>query len=124
MSSRAATVSTGPNRETGMTRARALATHSGRSVLGHPDHKGAVVLGVLAPRESPWSRLASLLSAVPFRDWPQDGWILIMELTCEHCGETRLVELHQSSRGAEVFCNVCGKATVWRGSVTPKSSTT
>jgi hypothetical protein len=83
-----------------------------RSVLGHPGHKGAVVLGVLAPHESPWSRLASLLSAVPFKDWPRDGWILIMPgLTGPKCGEVNrpgakpMVEQEQDGT---IVCNLCG----------------
>ena len=28
---------------------------------------------------------------------------------CPWCGETRLVELHQTHRGERVFCNLCGR---------------
>ena len=81
---------------------------SAHGEFSHPVHKGVVVLGVLGP-ESQWDRLAAILSQIPFRDWPTDGWILTMELQCKFCGETRLIEVQQSHKGQIVVCSMCGK---------------
>ena len=107
-SSQPATRWTGPNRQTRMMRAQAPGMRSAHGEFSHPVHKGVVVLGVLGP-ESPWDRLATILSQLPFRDWPTDGWILTMELRCPHCLETRLVEIIQTHRGDRILCAVCGK---------------
>jgi hypothetical protein len=90
-----------------MTQAKALAKHCAHGVLVQPQRKAVIVLGV---HGDPWARLRDLLDRIP-NGWPRDGWILLKELVCEHCGETRLVELVQSSRGVDVFCAVCGKVT-------------
>lgn len=69
--------------------------------------RGQTVAMWVQPDEDPHARLQSLLSdRAVFQHFPVDGWILTMELTCPHCGETRLVE----KIGPELFCSVCGKA--------------
>ncbi len=99
------TLWTGPRRATRMMQATALAKCSGRSVLVHPGSKGVVGPG---PGD-PWTRLDQILSRPDFKLWPTTGWILVMELTCPHCGETRMIEVQQSHRGQILVCSMCGK---------------
>jgi hypothetical protein len=108
ISSHKATLWTGPTRRTRMMQLRALAKRCAHGLFRHDTHKGAVVLGVLG-NQSPWDRLAALLSNPDLHRWPTDGWILVMEIRCAFCGETRLVEIQQSHKGQIVVCACCGK---------------
>ena len=99
---------TGPSRAIRTMQAQALARCSGHGAFHHPAHRGVVALGVLRPGETAWDRLQQLLNRIP-NPWPTDGWILTMELRCPHCGETRMVEIHQSHKGQRVVCSCCGK---------------
>jgi hypothetical protein len=120
ISSHKATLWTGPTRRTRMMQLRALAKRCEHGLFRHDTHKGAVVLGVLG-NQSPWDRLAALLSNPDLRHWPKDGWILVMELTCPHCGETRLVEIVQSHRGDRILCAMCGKDAPLAPAASPRT---
>ena len=83
-------------------RAQQLALCSTRGVYYHPRHPGCVIRGNGA--------LDELLATPPFRDWPRDGWILIMLVVCPHCQETRLIEQQVNHQGILlVVCQVCGR---------------
>ena len=97
----------GLKRGMSMTQVRGLAKHCAHGVLYQPSCKGVIVLGVHA---DPWLRLHELLDRIPRQTpWPRDGWILLMELRCPHCGETRMVEIQQSHKGTRIVCDCCGR---------------
>ena len=98
----------GPSRAIRTMQAQALARCSGRGAFVHPAHRGVVALGVLHPGETAWVRLSDLLDRIP-NPWPKDGWTLLTELRCPHCGETRMVEIQQSHRGELIHCDCCGR---------------
>jgi hypothetical protein len=97
-----------------MMQLRALAKRCAHGLFRHDTHKGAVVLGVLG-NQSPWDRLAALLSNPDLKNWPRDGWILIMVgLVCPQCGyenlphQSPMVELNQDRT---IYCQSCGRIT-------------
>ena len=97
----------GLKRGMSMTQVRALAKQCVHGVLYQPASKAVIVLGV---HRDPWHRLRELIDRIPSdKPWPTDGWILLMELRCPHCGETRMIEIQQSHRGPTIVCDCCGK---------------